>query len=118
LEELARLVSIAEQLARAAEAQHERGVMPVSEMREAEAQWIEAQVRYARAAGQSQKLAELLRKIVELREKTATSIAEQVRAGRVSIAEQLEAERKLSEARLELHQATPAGGPGRPDGSR
>jgi serine/threonine protein kinase len=105
LEELRTLAAIAQHESQQAKAHFELGTISATEKVQAEIALAKAQARYYEVAGQSTQWLAALRRVVELREQILKFTVEMEQSGRITPAARLEAERALSEARLELRRA-------------
>jgi hypothetical protein len=105
LEELRTLAAIAQHESQLAKARFEEGLIPVTQKLQADIDLAKAQARYYEVAGKSTEWTGALRQVVELREQALKFTVEMEQGGRITPADRLEAERALSEARLELRRA-------------
>ena len=105
LEELERLVGIAQKQWLIAKDQHERGAIPPDQVIFAELEFIGAKVRYARMAQQLEEVVALLKQTVALKQSRLELSKRRHEAGQITMTQVLDAEKSLSEAKLLLQRA-------------
>jgi anti-sigma factor RsiW len=108
LDELDRLVGIAQKQWLIAKDQHELGTIPMDQVVAAELAYLRAKVRYAQVSQQLEKVVSLLKQVVALEQSLVDLTSRRFEAGQITATEALEVEKGLTEARLQLKQAEEA----------
>jgi serine/threonine protein kinase len=105
LQELDRLVGIAQKQWLLAQDQHERGTMSQFQVILAELEFVGAKVRYARMAQQLEEVVSLLKQRVAIKQSLLKLSKQRHDAGQITMTQVLDAEKGLSEAKLLLQRA-------------
>ena len=105
LEELDRLVGIAQKQWLIAKQQYEQGTISPDQVILAELDFVSAKVHYARMAQQLEEVVSLLKQYVALKQSRLELSKQRHEAGQITITYVLDAEKGLSEAKLLLQRA-------------